>query len=698
MKQSRFGHALLRPVFLVTVWIVLSISACSRGESGTGVAVVQALSIAGADTSGNIRVAPVVIGMPFRLQLLASGGTGEYVWRVDTLTLPNGITITPTGAVTGALEQPGVFTVSGVVISGNIQKRFVLHFTVINPALSLRPVLPAVLSTIPYHEHVGTSEASPTANYRVANGQLPPGLTLAPNGVLHGVTQATGWYSVSIESQDGTLYTTRAYRLLVTHAPAHKLAAGVINISDPRIQTAEDRAAAHTFLISVPQTSVAPRLLISASPDYPSDSLSGYPPKMPGGGSLVRLRVAEATAATTAPNQAALVAPQIQWKQREPHRISPPTSVPTQRNFCGGGWGLPCPTGLLTHTDSLVAYYEEMGLPEAMKASPEFWQIVSAYNRTTDSLLTKIWGLAGDVDGDRRISVFLSRKMGNGWMWNDCIGPGPVQPSDDCRASLFERMNTKPWGSYIAEFGPRIAAARFVFTQATDQQEVTLFSNLGRYPGTTVEGGQWYNPVERANVGSDRVFGNGFSFLVPLIWTDGAGTLPDGTRINLAPGGGRYSETFERSCLSRIDTCTVNQDTYGTPSVFAYWLWQLVGDGIGHRYADALAESYSDDFWNRMIGVRGGFLFNWFFLSSVLDGSVGDEQTFLRWPRTNLRHRVPTIQLPLKLHVNEEVVLSPEYSGAKIVELSGVTPGHQYLVEVTYLSRNRSAVTTVFMP
>jgi hypothetical protein len=345
-----------------------------------------------------------------------------------------------------------------------------------------------------------------------------------------------------------------------------------------------------------------------------------------------------------------------------------------------------------------VAYYEETGMPEAMKATPAFWQFVSSYNRTTDSLLTRIWGLPGDVDGDRRIAVYLSRKLGFGWMWNDCMGPGPVNPNSDCRAALFERMNTKPWGAYVAEFGSRVGAARFVYTQATDLQEVILFSNLGRYPATTVQDGVWYNPYERANVGSDRVFGNGFSFLVPLIWTDGASTLPDGTQLNLAPGGGRYSEPFERSCLSRIDNCTVNQDTYGTPSVFAYWLWQLVGDGIGYRYADALAEAYSDDFWHRMIGVRGGFLFNWFFLSSVLDGSPEDARTFLRWPRTNLRQRVPSIQMPPTVRVNEEIVLSPEYTGAKIVELSGVTPGRQYLLEVTYLSRNRSAVTTVFLP
>jgi len=409
MNHRRNRHTLVHRVCLTALWSVFSISACSRGESGVGVDVVQELVISGADTSGNLRLAPVVIGTPFRLQLLASGGTGTHIWRMDTLTLPPGISVALTGVVDGVPQQSGAYSATGALVSGNIQKRFVLHFIIIDPTRRLRPLLPAVMSAVPYQEFVGTSEAPSTATYRIATGQLPTGLVLEANGVLHGITRATGWHAVTIESRDGTLYTARAYRLLVAQAPANALAAGVTNISDPRAGTTDDRAATQSFLISVPQTSVAPRMLISASPDYPTDSLSGYPPKMPGGGSLVRVRVTEAVAAVAAPTQAALAAPQIPWQQREPHRLGPPIPIPSQRDFCAGGWGLPCPTGLLVHTDSLVAYYEETGMPEPMKATPAFWQYVSSYNRTTDSLLTRIWGLPGDVDGDRRIAVYLSR-------------------------------------------------------------------------------------------------------------------------------------------------------------------------------------------------------------------------------------------------------------------------------------------------
>lgn len=46
-------------------------------------------------------IPPYTVGIPYSFQLQASGGSGSYFWKIVSGTLPNGLTMSPTGLISG---------------------------------------------------------------------------------------------------------------------------------------------------------------------------------------------------------------------------------------------------------------------------------------------------------------------------------------------------------------------------------------------------------------------------------------------------------------------------------------------------------------------------------------------------------------------------------------------------------------------
>lgn len=169
------------------------------------------LQITTADTSS---VPPNAdVGTPYSFALTATGGTGQYQWSlVGPGTLPAGVSLSPTGVISGTATEVGSggkfearvlsgasaatkeFTI--VSVAGPPPKR--LGVSTVSDAQSP----PNASVGVPYAFALSASGGQAPYTWSLAQGSLPPGLTLASDGVISGVPTAvskSGPFTVQVD-------------------------------------------------------------------------------------------------------------------------------------------------------------------------------------------------------------------------------------------------------------------------------------------------------------------------------------------------------------------------------------------------------------------------------------------------------------------------------------------------------------------
>ncbi len=155
------------------------------------------------------------VGHPYRAIVEASGGTGSYVWSVvePTSPAPGLPPISRDGVIEGIPTVAGAFTRTYRVRDGNgVAVEKPLSLTV-HSALTIDlddgafPLPPGVVGE-PYEAHVIASGGSGPGTYRWSiaptSMALPPGLSLAPDGVITGTPSLSGIASIGFVVADGT--------------------------------------------------------------------------------------------------------------------------------------------------------------------------------------------------------------------------------------------------------------------------------------------------------------------------------------------------------------------------------------------------------------------------------------------------------------------------------------------------------------
>jgi hypothetical protein len=161
--------------------------------------------------------------LAYSTQMQGSGGTGNFLWSIQSGTLPPGIALTDNvkGVLSGT--APGVngvypFTVRLQDQITNEAVTQALSITVVNGIAILTTALPNAILNQAYSVQLqGTG--SNLAWSLLPGSVLPPNLTLAPNGVLSGAVIATGSFSIPVQlvnSQFPSAVATRTFTLLVT--------------------------------------------------------------------------------------------------------------------------------------------------------------------------------------------------------------------------------------------------------------------------------------------------------------------------------------------------------------------------------------------------------------------------------------------------------------------------------------------------
>lgn len=199
----------------------------------------------------NSPLPPGTVGAAYSLTFEASGGTGALTWAVVAGGLPAGLSLTAaTGVIAGTPTALGTFNFQVRVTDGAGQNSFPKTFSItIDPqGLMIRndATLPRARVGTQYLVQLNAAGGTqPYRNWRVTEGQFPPGITLLPiSGQLNGAPTSFGTFQFTIAVDDSafesaskrfTLFVDPANLTITTASP---LPLGVVGVPYEQTLTA----------------------------------------------------------------------------------------------------------------------------------------------------------------------------------------------------------------------------------------------------------------------------------------------------------------------------------------------------------------------------------------------------------------------------------------------------------------------------
>lgn len=146
-----------------------------------------------------------LVGVPYVKALVAGGGDGPYGWRLASGALPEGLALSAGGLLTGTAAAPGVYAPVFEVTSGSSTAQQALVLRAYPPTTTLQVATgalpPAVVDT-DYAAPLAAAGGTGPFVWRLAQGALPTGLALAPDGVLKGRATKEDNQSFQVEVRD----------------------------------------------------------------------------------------------------------------------------------------------------------------------------------------------------------------------------------------------------------------------------------------------------------------------------------------------------------------------------------------------------------------------------------------------------------------------------------------------------------------
>ncbi len=153
------------------------------------------------------REVPVAVaGQEFSFQLIAVGGTatgtGGYAWTGSGL--PEGIDVTPSGALAGTPVAAGTTDATVRVTAGTTTVERALTIEVVaNARLQIDPVLlPSGVFGMAYDASLTASGGLAPVSWTLDSGNLPPGITLGLDGRVFGTPAEVGRFRFVVEARD----------------------------------------------------------------------------------------------------------------------------------------------------------------------------------------------------------------------------------------------------------------------------------------------------------------------------------------------------------------------------------------------------------------------------------------------------------------------------------------------------------------
>ena len=135
--------------------------------------------------------------------LTVSGGTGPYAWSVSSGSLPAGISLSPSGVLSGTPTAVGTASFTVKVTDANGQSATQATSITISAGVSTTfSAPPAAVVGVPYSTTLTATGGTTPYTWSVNAGSLPPGLALSSAGVLSGTPTASGSYPFTVNVID----------------------------------------------------------------------------------------------------------------------------------------------------------------------------------------------------------------------------------------------------------------------------------------------------------------------------------------------------------------------------------------------------------------------------------------------------------------------------------------------------------------
>ena len=207
--------------------------------AGTFTFTVKATNSFGNDAKGfsitvaNNVIAPTIttntllggtVGVSYSENLVAEG-TSPITWALESGNLPGGLSIAPSGVISGTPTASGTFnfTVKAANSAGSDTKA--LSITINTIPVIITETLPDGTVETPYSQTLAAEGTTPII-WSLFAGTLPDGLTLAGSGVIAGTPAAEGTFNFTVKAENNFGTDTKALSIKINS-----------NIQPPRIIT-----------------------------------------------------------------------------------------------------------------------------------------------------------------------------------------------------------------------------------------------------------------------------------------------------------------------------------------------------------------------------------------------------------------------------------------------------------------------------
>jgi putative Ig domain-containing protein/Big-like domain-containing protein len=166
-------------------------------------------------------------GLAYSAKLEAAGGIAPYAWALESGALPDGVTLSSDGSISGRANQAGAaaFTVR---VKDSIGTSSVKPFFIVivppPPPLVIQTVqLPETSAERPYSQSLQATGGVPPYTWSIASGSLGQGLNLSADGHISGTPATPGTSVFVVRATDSAQQSvTRTLAILIK--PADKLA------------------------------------------------------------------------------------------------------------------------------------------------------------------------------------------------------------------------------------------------------------------------------------------------------------------------------------------------------------------------------------------------------------------------------------------------------------------------------------------